>query len=174
MSTKFIDLTGRRFNHRVALGLGNKRKGRIQWKFQCDCGFTGECLGQSFKRSPRCEHCAYKDARPYRRLRPYEAQYRAFLNKARHEVKVTYEQFLVYTKIDKCHYCGFTIKWAEYSNKDGIKTSASNLDRKDSNGIYEPNNIVVCCGRCNKAKNTLFTYEEWLSIGNAIKQWRQS
>lgn len=48
---------------------------------------------------------------------------------------------------------------------------ASNLDRKDSVKPYTLDNVVVCCWRCNKVKNTTFTYTEWLELGQVIKSW---
>jgi hypothetical protein len=50
--------------------------------------------------------------------------------------------------------------------------TASNLDRKDSAKPYEMGNIVVCCRRCNYAKNTFFTYDEWKQIGTLIRSWK--
>jgi hypothetical protein len=47
----------------------------------------------------------------------------------------------------------------------------SNLDRKDSSGAYEASNVVPCCRRCNYGKNNMFTYEEWMAIGQVIRSW---
>jgi 5-methylcytosine-specific restriction endonuclease McrA len=59
----------------------------------------------------------------------------------------------------------------EYRKRNGGGTG-SFLDRKDSSKPYEMENIVVCCVRCNKAKNTHFTYEEWKELGTVIRKWR--
>lgn len=100
---KLIDLTGQRFGSRVAINLGSKIKGRTQWNFSCNCGYNGTCLTQSLKPSKGCKHCVYKKERPTRRLRPFEAQYNAFVNKARYPIFITYKQFVQLTINDRCH-----------------------------------------------------------------------
>ena len=37
---------------------------------------------------------------------------------------------------------------------------------------YYMDNVVVCCGRCNYAKNDHFSYGEWKQIGALIRSWR--
>lgn len=93
------------------------------------------------------------------------------MQRGRHPVLLTFEQFVGFTKESECHYCGCPIVWSEYRGRG--ETTASNLDRKDNDRPYEMGNIVVCCIRCNKAKNTHFTYEEFKQIGAVIRSWRE-
>ena len=51
-----------------------------------------------------------------------------------------------------------------------VRSTAYNLDRKDSIKGYTKENCVVCCKRCNRAKSNLFSYEEWLEIGKFIQE----
>lgn len=58
-----------------------------------------------------------------------------------------------------CHYCG-----AKPWNKRVTEYSSliyNGIDRIDSNKGYVPENVVSCCGRCNRAKYTL-SYEEFI------------
>lgn len=167
--SKFIDLTGKRFYRKIVLGLHENRIGRhLAWKVSCDCGNNYVATTQSVRRGKHCEQCAYKGERPYRRKRPYEAQYNIFLGRARYPVTITYEQFLELTKEDKCHYCKAEIGWQQYRiHSEG---SASNLDRKDNTKGYSLDNVVVCCPRCNYGKNRYFTYEEWVVMTRALAQ----
>jgi hypothetical protein len=149
-----------------------KRKGGA-WLVRCTCGSDKKyiCSTQDLEKRNGCKWCSHKGDRPYRRKRPFEATYNAFVGRARHPVDISYEQFLSLTSIKECHYCGSPIKWANGTKQ---KSQASNLDRKDNNKHYTLENVVVCCLRCNKAKNTFFTYEEWKQLGNKIRSWKVS
>lgn len=172
---KCPDLVGKRFGKRVVLGLavrGNTNHRR--WCVRCDCGSEFTCLERDLRRNGPCRKCSpgLKAPRPNKRKRPFEAQYNAWIGHARYVVSITYEQFLEFTKIPDCHYCGAPVHWMKHGLKGSKKTTASNLDRKDSTKPYEIGNVVVCCRRCNIGKNTLFSYEEWKEIGEVIRSWR--
>lgn len=169
--TRVIDLTGKRFGARIVLGLHPVRKsGRVYWTFLCDCGNRGIALGQALKRGKKCEKCTYKGDRPYRRLRPYEAQYNIFVGRARYPVSITYEQFFELTKIHNCHYCNRPIIWQEWRHQQHKGGSGSNLDRCDNAKPYSIDNVVVCCQRCNYGKNKYFSYKEWVVMTRALVQ----
>lgn len=57
-----------------------------------------------------------------------------------------------------CHYCNRPL------DPTGV-----GLDRKDSNGGYDTGNVVPCCGRCNKVKNEVFSYEQMLKLAQVIR-----
>lgn len=88
-------------------------------------------------------------------------------------VGFTYEDFLTFTKISKCHYCETKITWYPHSVKRENTTYSYNLDRTDNSEGYTKDNCVVCCKECNNAKNNFFTYDEMIIIGRAIKEVRQ-
>ena len=183
MSTKgsLVDYTGKKFGRREVLGFVDRDKhGHARWKVRCSCGHELVSLTQNLQRTSGCPFCSHKELRPYRRLRPYEILYNLLVSRTkrvgrtaeavRHSVLITYEQFVPFTSIYECHYCGDKIVWSEHPRKG--QTTAANLDRMDNNRPYELGNLVVCCLRCNKAKNTHFTYAEWLQIGRLIRSWK--
>jgi hypothetical protein len=106
--------------------------------------------------------------------RPFEGIYnRLFDDRRKPVIELTYEQFLKFTKITLCHYCGAKINRQEFATIKGeYKSSAYFLDRKDSKKPYCVRNCVVCCTRCNFLKGNRFTYKEFLIIGNAIAEIR--
>jgi hypothetical protein len=83
---------------------------------------------------------------------------------------LTYEQFLEFTKISNCAYCGESVSWLEHVPTGYRGKSGYNLDRKIPSLGYTENNCVVCCPICNWAKNSLFSHEEFLEIGVVIGQ----
>jgi hypothetical protein len=79
----------------------------------------------------------------------------------------------------KCHYCGieeddFRTVWGQ-KFYGGIKRGGRlEIDRKDHKGPYEISNCVLACSLCNMAKSDIFTYDEFESVGNAIKEiWQR-
>lgn len=57
-----------------------------------------------------------------------------------------------------CHYCG---------TLEGI-----GLDRIDNSRGHQRDNVVPACGRCNKMRGHLVSYEEMLVVGKALKDFR--
>lgn len=98
--------------------------------------------------------------------RPFESIYNGLFNDHRKiRVDLTYEQFLEFTKIKLCHYCCDPINWVEYGAIAGTYISrAYYLDRKDNSGSYSMENCVVCCTKCNKARSSDYSYEEWYGM----------
>jgi hypothetical protein len=48
------------------------------------------------------------------------------------------------------------------------------LDRKDNGLEYVKSNLVVCCGVCNHGKAHRYTYEEWVCMTAALRQFREN
>jgi hypothetical protein len=168
---KIVDLIGQRFGNRVVIGPAPQVGDRKMWAVRCDCGHESNALPQNLRKTTSCMWCAHKGERPYRRKRPFEGQYNIFKNRARYKVDITYDQYAELAKQNECHYCGSPVRWSEYRRKNRSGGSGSNLDRKDYKGDYTMDNVTVCCGRCNYAKGTHFSYDEWKKIGNLIRSW---
>jgi len=168
MSRIADDLTGEVFGKLTAFRyLGKDDKSHRIWLCKCECGIVkpiraGHLLDNSlvscgcFRNTPR--------------LRPYEFLYNRLLQ-GKHEVTLTYEEFLEFTKETNCHYCNALVRFTVHIYRDG--ESPTNLDRKDSALGYSKDNCVVCCKRCNVGKNKNFTYAEWRKIGALICSWAE-
>jgi hypothetical protein len=165
---------GQTVGKRTILSFAGMVNGRKHWRVACDCGNILQCLTQDVNRGRGCKLCCHKGARPYRKKRPFETNYNSLVQRAKHPVLITYDQFVEFTREKECHYCGTDIPWMEYRTRTpGNSGSASYLDRQDSRLPYQLGNIVVCCTRCNYGKNKLFTYKEWVEIAAVIRSWKQ-
>ena len=170
VTSVFEDLTGQTINDKYVIGPVRTIKNRLLWDVRCHCGNRYQTQSQSLKLSRGCRQCAFKDDRPHRRLRPYEALYNAFKYRAKVKVLISYDDFVeIATTNPTCHYCDSPLVWAAHNLTRS--SSASNLDRKDPSQPYQKENIVSCCIRCNKAKLDHFTYNEWVEIAQVIKSW---
>jgi hypothetical protein len=159
-------LTGRTFG-RWTVGSPIQKKGKpLRYACTCTCGsvqnvLPGNLLGGA---SGGCRSCGG-------RLRPFESEYnRACRNirRAGQPMKLSYKDFVGYTKITLCHYCKNAVTWIAYPNRNW--RGGYNLDRKDSSIGYTKTNVVVCCKICNFTKANRFTYEEFLLIAKVLRQ----
>lgn len=148
----------------------NNRHGHTVWNCSCECGKTKQVNVNALRRGLTKSCGCYSVDNPSRRKRPYEALYNALVlkNKNRHDVNLTYDQFLAFTKEDKCGYCRTDISWTSFNvGRNGV---AYNLDRMDNALGYQVDNLIVCCSRCNAGKSDLFTHEEWMEAMTFIRQ----
>jgi hypothetical protein len=108
------------------------------------------------------------------RKRPFESIYNGLYTDHRHlEIKLTYEEFLEFTKIKKCHYCYNPINWVEYGCVNSKFTSrARYLDRKNNDFGYSKENCVVCCTLCNRTRSARYTYEDWFGMTEYFRKLR--
>lgn len=106
------------------------------------------------------------------RKRPFESIYNGLSNDWRQTpVELSYEDFIEFTKITECHYCGDNIPWSAFSSDSGQFISrAYFLDRKNHDLGYSRINCVVCCTECNKTRSNRFTYEEFLLLSPILKK----
>jgi hypothetical protein len=117
--------------------------------------------------SGTCTSCCQKG-------RPYEHLFNRLKASARNDnksVSITFDDYLTFVN-KNCHYCNYEIDWQEYSRKgDGKRSSAAYfIDRKDSKIGYHLNNLVQCCTRCNRGKNSLFSYGEWYEMTKPFRE----
>ena len=84
-------------------------------------------------------------------------------------VSMTKEEFVKwFNNIEKkCHYCGCEI----LSNSGGKpKPNSLTIERKNNNGDYCIENIVLACYRCNSVKSFWFDYHQMKHLSKAIKE----
>jgi len=67
-----------------------------------------------------------------------------------------------------CHLPGPTSTHYGGSFRKGKRGLHLEVDRKDAEGRYSPENCVLACYPCNNAKSDVFSYKEFLDIGKAI------
>lgn len=78
---------------------------------------------------------------------------------------LTPEQYVKLTA-PKCFYCSYRL---------GKPTEAGvGLDRKDNDYGYSENNVLSCCGTCNKLRGNWLTVEETSVAVNAILRFRET
>jgi hypothetical protein len=142
-----------------------KRHSLKQYIFKCsECPSEIKSTKAYLKNhSGKCVSCAqYGD--------PYRATYNELLRnciRRKLDISITYENFLEFTKIDKCHYCYSKIKWYPHTKNDSVHIKGSRaykLYRMNNNIGYTATNSVVCCFKCNRAKSNTYTYEEWYNM----------
>ena len=145
--------------------------GRKHYIFKCANSLcfneikVGRAPSQLLRATGYCTSCHMKK-------RPYGIIFNRVkwnANRKKQEISLTYEEFLEFTKINECVYCESTVEWVKYAHH-GNQALSYNLDRKDASIGYTKENCVVCCRICNWAKNSLFSHEEFLIIGKAIKK----
>ena len=167
------NLIGQRFGRLVVISQLPSKKynwgSKARWLCQCDCGKTTEVTGRSLRvgHTKSCK-CYQIDKQ---RGRPFGWVYTRLLHNAKKVnriCEISYEDFLGFTKINLCHYCGEVIDWAPYQVNDS--TARYYLDRKDNSVGYTKDNCVVCCPFCNIVKGKTLTHDEMLLLGDGLRK----
>lgn len=161
---KIVDIINQRFGRLFVESFVGLAENKAAWKCKCDCGNVKIIKGISLRSGKTTSCGCYKKENNRKRFRkrPYEWLYYCLKSNCTRPSKtvklnLTFDEFIEFTKISKCHYCHAPVYWYEYTNDK----CAYNLDRIDNNGEYSIKNCVVCCGRCNVGKGCNFTYDEW-------------
>jgi hypothetical protein len=162
------ELKGRVFGRLTVLRAATRKSFRNwQWVCKCECGketiVSATLLVRGKTKSCGCfRRDVISNLR--RCLRPYESSYKLLISdnnkRKKHKVDLTFEEFLEFTKINVCHYCGDKIEWHQY--RHNLKRNQGyNLDRVDPTKGYTKENCVVCCSKCNWMKWKL-TYDDFI------------
>lgn len=166
------DIIGQKFERLTIKRLLSRHP--IVWECVCECGKIVPITGVGKLRSGNTKSCGCFNIDRMSilsRKRPYESVYNNLVKlcsrKPYRLLEISYEEFVKFTTITECHYCGSTVHWTKYNaNKNGF---SYNLDRKDNNKGYTKDNVVVCCSRCNFGKGRMFSYEEWVEVGKCLR-----
>ena len=166
---KPLNLMGKTVGKLKVLHRVENRYAKSAWLCLCECGRTKSIIGSSLVRQDGTRSCGcvqQKTAQAVRRKRPFEYAYNTLVSGSwgRTTVDLTYEEFLIFTRTDVCHYCYAPIDWRAHG------VGRYNLDRKDNNSGYSFQNCVVCCTRCNRGKFNCFTYEEWWAMTECFRR----
>lgn len=93
-----------------------------------------------------------------------------------------FKEFYQEKKNPSCFYCGITEDVIEKliteqkinTKRLLIRGRTLEVDKKDPKGKYEKDNMVLCCYWCNNAKTDEFTHEEFINVGNEIREiWKK-
>lgn len=171
MKARTTFLIGQRFNRLVILSLHRQdRKHRKYFLCRCDCGAEKVILGsQMSSENTRSCGCLNMEVRKSTRLPNNHGEitaiilgYKRHANRRNFNFSLTREQVIEIIKMN-CHYCG-----SDPVNHKVTKNSINGLkyngiDRTDSTKDYTIDNVVPCCGFCNKAKNNkpVCEFLEW-------------
>jgi len=173
----FLDLRGHRYGRLMVMkSLGKDKYNHYRWECLCDCGkkinLDTSTLRTGHTKSCGCLRKEYW--RDRKRKLPYFHLYTHVLQQCKRKkifCNITFDNFLVFTNITKCHYCNHEITWSEYSSDNNIKFSSGyQLDRKNNSNGYTTENCVACCSLCNSTKSNKFNYSEMCLLGKSISK----
>ena len=104
-----------------------------------------------------------------RRLMPVSI-YNTLKNRVKDKLNMEFEQFEPWyaDKLKQCEYCDIPEQYVKHLIVRGKPCVRLEFDRIKPKGMYEPNNLVLACARCNMAKSDYLTYEEALLFGQTI------
>jgi hypothetical protein len=74
---------------------------------------------------------------------------------------LTYEEYEEITKDDECFYCGGTL---------GL---GGGLDRIDNSKSYTVENVLPCCGSCNRLRSDCLTVDETIVMIDTLRLMRK-
>lgn len=159
---QYHDITGQRFNRLVAVSYDTDTK---KWLCQCDCGnicHVGlQPLRKKLSQSCGClwqERVRHDSGMSSANM--VYAGYRHKANKRGLSFEISLEDAIEVFKKD-CNYCGiYPYQVCKQDDLYGDFTY-NGIDRIDSSVGYTIDNILPCCGICNKAKWTS-SYDDFM------------
>lgn len=152
-------LVGQRFTRLLVVDhAGRSKSGDSLWLCKCDCGTFTKVTGGDLKRKDR-RHirscgCLIVDTNSKYpitgAIRCVIATYKCNAKKRGLSWTINDEECVeMFDSV--CHYCGiepYQVIKGHYKEP----YIYNGIDRIDNNRGYEPDNVVACCGECNKAK----------------------
>ena len=165
MTPPVIDETGNRHGRLTVIKrIKNNKYGQAKWLCRCDCGKKTTILGVSLRGSTKGCGCLHK-------LPSGEASFNILIRSMKNGAyKRNLEWFLTKDQVrflskQNCYYCGIEPRQLIGSEAHNGFYIYNGLDRVVNNKGYTIENVVSCCGRCNRAKDTM-TQDEfsiWIS-----------
>jgi hypothetical protein len=163
-----IDLTGSRKRTWTIIGLAPKRHngGNLAWYARCDCGRQKIVTSNNWGRGSgtRCSIC--EPRKTYNQLPDGESSFNTLYygyviraEKRGLEWNLSREQFRGIT-VRECLYCGKPPSQVRNNTRGTPGYQYTGVDRLDPLLGYTVENVVPCCGACNRAKSDL-TLGQW-------------
>jgi hypothetical protein len=174
-----IDRVGQKFGRLTVIKReANDKRGNARWLCLCECGteriVNSNNLTTGATTSCGCLRNELVSKRTSKR--PYESIYNRLCSSATRRnipVAITYDEYLLFTKYDKCHYCYSPLIWNKYVNVNRNDSAAYNIDRKDNSLGYTKNNCVECCSKCNWSKGDRYTHEDWYGMTGYLRMKKE-
>jgi hypothetical protein len=172
-----LKLKDKRFGKLTVIDYAYSKDKKAYWLCKCDCGSepvikSRRNLVEGYTKSCGCLRRALHSEVPYYWI--YRVLVKGVNEKRYHDFTgniMSFDDFLTFTKTDKCHYCGEKIIWSEHTTyKERNINRKYNLDRKDNNIGYTKDNCVVCCSLCNYVKGRHLSYDEMMLLGKCITE----
>lgn len=166
------NLLGNRFDRLVVISEQPSRNNKVYWLCKCDCG-NETIVSASQLRTRKTKSCGCKRTdNEYLTSRRISATKRLW-NIYRRNAKIRkYDFRLSLDKVsklvsDKCFYCGADP--ANTLNHHGVVFVYNGIDRLENSKGYTDNNVVTCCGTCNRMKMNM-DYKEFIEQVKVIAQ----
>lgn len=124
---------------------------------------TVDCFGKN-KNNPSWNDYICKPCRAilsHNRFRTTKGQFVYSKSRAKQrklEWNLTEEQYSELRK-QRCHYC-----------QGKLNETSVGLDRINNNLGYTLENVLPCCGNCNRIRSNIYTYEEMLKLAVVIRE----
>jgi hypothetical protein len=164
----FHDDRGKRFGHLVALlPVSRSESGAALWKCKCDCGNETLRIPSSLVRweNHSCGYCEFDWMQQIHRKPLGIASFNALYGQYRKNSKgrkinfdLTKDEFRKITSLN-CYYCGIEPHQYYRSIHNSGDYIYNGVDRLDSSKGYISDNVVPCCGVCNRAKSDMTVNE---------------
>lgn len=172
---KLIDLSGSQFG-RLTVGqrAGTSKNGHALWHCRCSCNETLTCFGANLLRGHTTScGCLLKElkADPADKVM---AKYKAGAYRREYEFALTDEEFRKLIS-ETCFYCGVVPSHQIIAGRNGRKHPTfryNGIDRVDNSRGYISDNVVTCCGPCNKAKGVM-THSDFVAYLDRVSLYRQ-
>jgi len=169
-----VDMINRRIGKLVVSKRAGTLYNQASWLCVCDCGKAVEYSGADL-RSEKVISCGCEKVVLHGD--PINRVIHAYVTGASGRglsfnlSRIVFEDLIA----NVCHYCG---RKPEQTIKVGAKFDRihptfryNGIDRVDNYRGYEPDNVVTCCKRCNRAKDTM-SQKQFLELIDAIYKRR--
>lgn len=170
---------GERFSRLTVLGFSHHdKRWRRHYLVRCDCGNEKTVQGTLLRSgNTRSCGCLSKESRAKKRLPDNTAEVNAVILQYKRHAKTRGINFPlsrdeVSLLIRKpCHYCGAIAGNLKRTKDCPSGFPHNGIDRVNSDRDYSLDNVVPCCGGCNRAKGTK-SADDFISWAKRVaEQW---
>lgn len=162
---RVIDEIGNRYGKLVVIELAPSQNRNTMVLCQCDCGNTAIVRASNLRQgiTKSCGCMAHKPEG----IAAFNQIYNSMRNNARsrgYKFNLTKEQVMGITQ-ENCTYCGTAPYQITKDPRYNGQFTYNGIDRVDNTKGYTIDNVVPCCGRCNRAKDIhdIENFRQWVT-----------